>query len=99
VATFPSYYLNRTWTWAKRGKSHLRKEIIPFWTMSLFGIGFSNGSWPSWPGSTWCRPTTGHHIINTLIVVVVNLASFAIFLGAQVEGLQPDLPRERAGRD
>src|SRR6516164_1790230 len=37
-ATIPSYYLNRTWTWGKRGRSHLVKEIIPFWAMSALGI-------------------------------------------------------------
>ena len=41
VATIPSYWLNRSWTWQKRGRSHLRTEILPFWTMSSLGIAFS----------------------------------------------------------
>ena len=78
VATLPSYYLNRTWTWGKKGKSHIRREIIPFWTMSLLGISFSmlGGAYagqlvsghPDWP-----------HLVATLIVAFANLASFGIF--------------------
>jgi putative flippase GtrA len=78
VATLPSYYLNRTWTWGKKGKSHIRREIVPFWSMSLLGISFSmvGGAYagklvaghPDWP-----------HLVATLIVAFANLASFGIF--------------------
>src|SRR4051812_14952529 len=33
VATVPSYELNRKWAWGKRGKSHLWKEVAPFWAL------------------------------------------------------------------
>ena len=38
VATPVSYYLNRAWVWGKRGKSHLTKEVIPFWAFSFGGL-------------------------------------------------------------
>lgn len=38
VATVPSYYLNRSWAWGKTGRSHVRREILPFWTLSVAGI-------------------------------------------------------------
>ena len=38
VATIPSYYLNRSWAWGKSGRSHLLKEIVPFWGMAAMGI-------------------------------------------------------------
>src|SRR3974390_2888588 len=38
VASVPSYVLNRKWTWGKSGRSHLMKEVIPFWTTSLIGM-------------------------------------------------------------
>jgi len=38
VATVPAYYLNRSWTWGKRGKSHLWKEVMPFWIIALVGL-------------------------------------------------------------
>ncbi len=38
IATVPAYWLNRTWTWGKRGKSHPWKEIAPFWIISFVGL-------------------------------------------------------------
>lgn len=26
------YFLNRNWTWGRRGKAHFRKEVVPYWT-------------------------------------------------------------------
>src|ERR1700734_1150106 len=40
-AGIPSYYLNRRWVWGKSGRSHIWREILPFWVMSISGIGFS----------------------------------------------------------
>lgn len=41
VAGVPSYILNRRWVWGKSGRSHWWREILPFWVMSLTGIGFA----------------------------------------------------------
>jgi len=38
IATVPAYWLNRRWTWGKRGKSHLWKEVMPFWVMAFVGL-------------------------------------------------------------
>ena len=38
VATVPSYFLNRKWAWGKSGRSHLLKEVIPFWATSIVGL-------------------------------------------------------------
>jgi len=38
VGTIPSYELNRSWVWGKSGKSHLWKEVVPFWSMSFLGL-------------------------------------------------------------
>ena len=77
IASVPAYQLNRTWTWGKKGRSHFRSEIVPFWSMSFLGIGFSQlGAW-------WARNQVhSHHwahIVNTGLVAGMNLASFAIF--------------------
>ncbi len=77
IATLPSYYLNRTWTWGKRGRSHFRKEIVPFWTMSGLGIVVSM------LGATWAKDVVHEHhwrhIVNTGLVSFTNLASFGLF--------------------
>ena len=77
VASVPAYQLNRRWTWGKRGKSHLRREIAPFWSLTFLGIGVSL------LGALWARhEVRSHHwshLLNTGLVSFTNLASFAIF--------------------
>jgi putative flippase GtrA len=38
ISTVPAYYLNRRWTWGKRGRSHLWKEVVPFWVLAFVGL-------------------------------------------------------------
>ncbi|MEI6701014.1 MAG: GtrA family protein [Actinomycetota bacterium] len=77
VASVPSYYLNRKWAWGKSGRSHIRKEIIPFWSMSALGTAFSI------IGAYFVREYThAHHtghLMTTVLLQVANIASFAIF--------------------
>ena len=77
VASVPAYQLNRRWTWGKRGKSQIRREIVPFWTLTFMGIGVSQ------LGALFARhEVRAHHLshlINTGLVAFTNLASFAIF--------------------
>ena len=76
-ANVPSYNLNRKWAWGKGGRSHLMKEIIPFWTMSAVGIAVSI------VGAQVARHiSVKHHLPHfeqTVIVLAANVASFAIF--------------------
>jgi putative flippase GtrA len=77
VATVPSYYLNRKWVWGKGGRSHLTKEIIPFWSLSAIGITVSIG------GAAVARHiSTVHHLSHleqTALVLAANLVSFGVF--------------------
>lgn len=77
LAIFPSYYLNRAWAWGKRGKSHFRKEVVPYWSMAFLGIAFSL------LGALWVKHLVHthawDHLVNTGLVAGVNLLSFAIF--------------------
>ncbi len=80
VATFPSYWLNRTWTWGKRGRSHIRQEIVPFWSMSCLGISFSIlGAWLVKRFIAEHNWRVTHHFFATGLVVGANIASFGIF--------------------
>ena len=77
VATFPSYWLNRQWAWGKKGRSHLVKEVLPFWVMAAMGIAFSI------VGAALARRIGIHYKLSrfdqTLLVVVANFLSFAVF--------------------
>jgi putative flippase GtrA len=41
IATVPSYYLNRTWAWGRSGKSHFRREVLPFWIIAIISLALS----------------------------------------------------------
>ena len=74
VSAVPSYYLNRAWAWGKTGKSHLVKEILPFWGLALLGLVLS----------TWAADyaeSNAHHITSSELGarLVVNFAALAAF--------------------
>ena len=77
VASVPSYFLTRNWVWGKTGRSHLVKEIIPFWTMSALGIAFSIiGAAAAKHLGTRLGLS---HFEQTLLVEAANVTSFAVF--------------------
>lgn len=41
ISAVPSYEMNRRWAWGKTGRSHLFKEVIPFWGLAFIGWGVS----------------------------------------------------------
>src|SRR5262249_40487347 len=67
ISAIPSYILNRTWAWGKRGKSHLWKEVVPFWALALLGLAFS----------TWAADWADHHFNGS--TPAVALAAFGAF--------------------
>ncbi len=77
VAVIPSYYWNRAYVWGKRGRSHFRREIVPYWTMAFLGIAFSQ------LGAFWVRSEVHSHdwsrLVSTAMVAGMNVLSFAIF--------------------
>jgi putative flippase GtrA len=44
ISTVPAYFLNRQWVWSKGGRSHLWKEIVPFWALAIIGWAFATYS-------------------------------------------------------
>jgi putative flippase GtrA len=77
VATVPSYYLNRNWAWGKSGRSHIRREVLPFWGLSIAGMLLSILT------SSEARTFGIHHfehdhLARTVLVEGMNLFAFAI---------------------
>jgi len=77
VATVPSYYLNRRWAWGKTGRSHVRREVIPFWTLSIAGILLSIAT-ESEARHIGIAHFDHHHAIRTVLVLGANLLAFGI---------------------
>ena len=74
VAGIPAYILNRRWVWGKRGKSHLWREILPFWVMSLSGIGLA--LFTSSLAHNFADAHHLQHLARTLLVEGANIAAF-----------------------
>jgi putative flippase GtrA len=76
LATIPSYTLNRRWVWGKGGKSHLWREVVPFWVLSFIGLAFS--SLAVWLAGDFARNHGLSHAATSLLVNAANLFSFAL---------------------
>ncbi len=74
VSAAPSYYMNRAWAWGKTGKSHLFKEIVPFWGLAFLGLVLS-----LWTVAHAERFALSHNFPHLEVAIFVNAASIAAF--------------------
>jgi len=74
LAAIPSYYLNRNWAWGKNGRSHLWREVVPFWGLAFLGLALSIVT------VDWTQAFATQHGFSHLVdALFVNLASLAAF--------------------
>ncbi|PZS23540.1 MAG: hypothetical protein DLM54_00975 [Acidimicrobiales bacterium] len=76
VASVPSYYLNRRWAWGKSGRSHLLKEVVPFWALALLGLGLS--TWAVDLADRYGPDITPSHLGQAIVVIVAQVAGFGV---------------------
>ena len=76
TAGIPSYILNRRWVWGKSGRSHIWREILPFWVMSITGVGFA--LYTASLAHNFASTHHLHHLAQTVLVVGANIAAFGI---------------------
>jgi putative flippase GtrA len=76
IGGIPSYYLNRTWAWGKTGKSHLWKEVVPFWVLAFLGLAFS--TWTVAIADDYAKAHFSSHFANTLMVNGANLFGYGV---------------------
>jgi putative flippase GtrA len=41
IGTGPTYWMSRRWVWQRSGRSHLVKEVLPFWLFMFLSVGAS----------------------------------------------------------
>ncbi|HLH99493.1 MAG TPA: GtrA family protein [Acidimicrobiales bacterium] len=76
IATIPSYELNRKWAWGKHGKSHLWREVVPFWVLAFIGWAFSTYSVRLTEQAL--KSSTLPHYAKAGLDAVVYIAAFGI---------------------
>lgn len=70
----PSYYLNRNWAWGKSGKSHMWREVVPFWVLAFLGLLIS-----TWAVAVTAHYAKSHHYHHAVVVIAVALANILSF--------------------
>ncbi|HLI24895.1 MAG TPA: GtrA family protein [Acidimicrobiales bacterium] len=77
VATVPSYALNRRWVWGMDGRSHLWKEVVPFWVLAFAGYGFSTVAVAY--AEDFAKHDHFSHLARTGLVGITAIAAFGVF--------------------
>jgi putative flippase GtrA len=68
ISAVPAYYMNRAWVWGKRGKSHWKKEVLPFWLFTGAGLVLS----------TLAISLVDEHTKNKFAILFVQLFAFGV---------------------
>ena len=76
LSAIPSYEMNRKWAWGKTGKSHLMKEVVPFWALAFLGWAVSTAA--VWWMGRYAKQHDFSHAAKTLAVLVVYFAAFGV---------------------
>ena len=85
AATPASYELNRKWAWGKSGKSHMWREVVPFWSLTVIGFLGSTGTVQLADSMTTSHGVTGPWRVVAIMGAslfaygVVWIAKFVIF--------------------
>jgi putative flippase GtrA len=69
VSAGPAYLLSRYWVWQKSGRSHLIREVLPFWSLALLGSVLSTAA--IWFVERRWDP-------HPLIINLTNLGAFGV---------------------
>ena len=69
--SIPAFILNKYWVWGKRGRAHMRREVLPFWAFTVAG----------WIISTVMvglvtNLADSHSSTQTILVMAANIAGF-----------------------
>jgi putative flippase GtrA len=75
IATVPYYYLNRIWVFKKSGRSHLTKEVLPFWTIAFVSLVLSTLA-VKFAGSQ--VHSISSKSVRGVILVAANFATYGI---------------------
>lgn len=73
ITSIPAFALNKYWVWGKRGRAHMRREVIPFWAFTVAGWGLSTGA-----VAMVSNVGDPHSTLRTLSVMAASIAGFGV---------------------
>ena len=73
LTSIPAYMLNKYWVWGKKGRPHMRREVIPFWAFTVAG-------WVLSTGMVALASDIGdpHTPMRTIAVMIASISGFGI---------------------
>jgi putative flippase GtrA len=79
----PGYFLNRSWTWGRRGRSDFWREVVPYWATALISTGLAALGTGAANALFASQPRGARTIIDAaaymLVYGVLFVAKFVIF--------------------
>lgn len=94
IAAFPAYWLARRWVWGRSGRSHLVKEVLPFWTLALIGLALT--TWAAGVAERIGVDARAGRFEQTIIVMAAVLGVSGLFWVARFVLLNKVLFADRA---
>jgi putative flippase GtrA len=76
LAAIPNYEMNRKWAWGKTGRSHLWREVVPFWALAFLGWAISTFSVHLM--EAYAKDHHFSHLLSTASVTIVYVAAFGV---------------------
>jgi putative flippase GtrA len=107
ISAVPAYYMSRAWVWGRKGKSHFKTEVLPFWIFIAVGLVFSTAMVAA---GAVIAGTNGENVADLtlfqkLLPNLLNMLAFGIlwvvrfFLMEKMFTRRPELIEELVGED
>jgi len=74
LTSIPAYLLNKYWVWGKKGRPHMRREVLPFWAFTVAGWILSTGM----VALASDHVGTPHSAMRTIGVMIASISGFGI---------------------
>lgn len=78
IVSVPAFLLNKYWVWGKRGRAHMRREVLPFWLFTIAGLALSTLAVVLVANATKDPTVESLKNGNKIAVQFANLAGFGI---------------------
>jgi putative flippase GtrA len=78
LTSVPVFLLNKQWVWGKKGKAHMRREVLPFWLFNVAGLALSMVAVTIVVNATKNPDVESLKHGNKLAVQFANIAGFGV---------------------